>query len=61
MHPTPKVVSDQDHPVDVGEQMARHEVDVVGLVSEGAPVSVAFALDVLRAVLSLRDLHDRRS
>lgn len=49
--PTPRMVSCQQHPAAVGEVMAAHGLEVVAVMDEDAPVTLATALDVLGAVL----------
>jgi CBS domain-containing protein len=49
--PTPRMVSCQQHPAAVGEEMAASRLEVVAVVDEDAPVALATALDVLGAVL----------
>lgn len=49
--PTPRMVSCQQHPAAVGEEMAAYRLEVVAVVDEDAPVALATALDVLGAVL----------
>jgi len=49
--PAPRMVSGDQHPAQVGEEMAAHALEVVAVVDEDAPVALASALDVLGAVL----------
>ncbi len=49
--PAPRIVSCEQHPVEVGEEMAAYELEVVAVVDTDAPVALASALDVLGAVL----------
>ncbi len=49
--PTPRMVSCQQHPAAVGEEMAAYRLEVVAVVDEDAPGALATALDVLGAVL----------
>jgi CBS domain-containing protein len=49
--PTPRMVSSQQHPAAVAEEMAAYRLEVVAVVDEDAPVTLASALDVLGAVL----------
>ena len=49
--PAPRMVSCEQHPAEVGEEMAAYELEVVAVVDEDAPVALASALDVLGAVL----------
>ncbi len=49
--PAPRIVSCQQHPAAVGEVMAAHRLEVVAVMDEDAPVTLATALDVLGAVL----------
>jgi CBS domain-containing protein len=51
MRPVPRIVSCEQHPADVGEEMAAYELEVVTVVDDDAPLGVASALDVLGAVL----------
>ena len=50
--PTPRIVSCDRHPVDVGEEMAAYQLEIVAVADEDGPVALASALDVLGAVLS---------
>ncbi len=56
--PTPRTVSCNQHPADVGQEMAAYELEVVTVIDEDASVGVASALDVLRAVLGLAEQSD---
>ena len=49
--PTPRMVSCQQHPADVGEEMAAYKLEIVAVVDEDSPLALASALDVLGAVL----------
>jgi CBS domain-containing protein len=49
--PTPRMVSCQQHPIAVGEEMAAYRLEVVAVVDDDAPVALASALDVLGAVV----------
>jgi CBS domain-containing protein len=51
MRPAPRVVSCEQHPADVGAEMAAYELEVVAVVDEDTPLGVASALDVLGAVI----------
>ncbi len=51
MRPVPRMVSCQQHPADVGEEMAAYELDVVAVFDDDAPVGLATALDILGAVV----------
>ncbi len=51
--PTPRTVSCNQHPADVGAEMAAYELEIVAVVDEDASLGVASALDVLGAVLRL--------
>ncbi len=51
MRPTPRMVSCEQHPADVGEEMAAYELDIVAVFDENAPVGLATALDILGAVV----------
>jgi CBS domain-containing protein len=56
MRPAPRMVSSEQHPADVGEEMATYELDIVAVFDENAPVGLTTALDVLGAVIrSTRD------
>ncbi len=57
MRAAPETVTDKRNPVEVGEQMAAYELDVVAVLNDSAPVGVASALDVLCEILPL--LRDR--
>jgi CBS domain-containing protein len=45
------MVSCQQHPVAVAEEMAAYRLEIVAVVDEDSPVALASALDVLGAVL----------
>jgi CBS domain-containing protein len=49
--PVPSMVSCEQHPAEVAEQMAAYKLEVVAVVDGDAPVALASALDVLAAVL----------
>lgn len=49
--PAPKVVSCEQHPVELGEEMVADGFDMVAVMDEGIPLGLASALDVLGAVL----------
>ncbi len=49
--PTPRMVSCEQHPTEVGEEMAAYGLEVVAVVDEDTAVGVASALDILGAVL----------
>jgi CBS domain-containing protein len=51
MRSTARVVSCEQHPAEIGEEMAAYELEVVAVVDEDAPLGVASALDVLGAVI----------
>ncbi len=51
MRPAPRMVSHEQHPIDVGAEMAAYELEVVAVFDEDASVRVASALDVLGAVV----------
>ena len=51
MRPVPRVVSCDQHPTEVGEEMLAYELDVVTVVTDNAPLGVASALDILGAVI----------
>jgi signal-transduction protein with cAMP-binding, CBS, and nucleotidyltransferase domain len=60
MRPIPRTVSHARHPVDVGEEMATYELEVVTVTGDDEGLGIATALDVLRAVLrSTRKSQDR--
>lgn len=49
--PAPRVVSCEQHPAEIGNEMAAYRLEVVAVVDDDAPVAVASALDILEAVL----------
>lgn len=49
--PTPRMVSCDQHPLEVGEEMAAYKLDIVAVVDEDGPLAFASPLDVLGAVL----------
>ena len=49
MRPAPRVVSSEQHPADVGEEMAAYELDIVAVFDEDAPLGLATSLDILGA------------
>jgi len=49
--PTPRIVRRDQHPLDVGEEMAAYRLEIVAVADEGGPLAFASALDVLGAVL----------
>lgn len=49
--PTPRMVSCQQHPAAVAEEMAASRLEIVAVVDEESPLALASALDVLGAVL----------
>ena len=49
--PVPRLVSCEQHPTDVGEEMAASRLEIVAVVDGDAPMALASALDVLSAVL----------
>ncbi|HXQ43503.1 MAG TPA: CBS domain-containing protein [Acidimicrobiales bacterium] len=51
MRAAPRMVSSEQHPADVGEEMAAYELEVVAVVDEDSALGLASALDVLGAVL----------
>lgn len=51
MQPTPRLVSCEQHPAEVGEEMAAYELDIVAVFDENASVGLATALDILGAVV----------
>ena len=51
VRPVPSMVSCEQHPTEVAEQMAAYKLEVVAVVDGDAPVALASALDVLAALL----------
>jgi CBS domain-containing protein len=51
VRPAPRMVSCEQHPADVGEEMAAYDLEVVAVVDEGAAFGVASALDILGAIV----------
>jgi predicted transcriptional regulator len=51
MRPAPRMVSCEQHPSDVGEEMAAGELDIVAVFDETESVGLATALDILGAVV----------
>jgi CBS domain-containing protein len=51
MRPAPRMVSCEQHPADIGEEMAACELEIVAVVDEDSPLGVASALDILGAVI----------
>ncbi len=49
--PAPRMVSCQQHPAAVAEEMAAYRLEIVAVVDEDSLVALASALDVLGAVL----------
>ncbi len=49
--PAPKIVSCQQNPVKLGEEMVADRLEMVAVMDDGITVGVASALDILRAVL----------
>jgi CBS domain-containing protein len=52
MRPAPRMVSSDQHPIEVGSEMAAYELEVVAVFDGTDSVRVASALDVLGAVIS---------
>jgi CBS domain-containing protein len=56
MRPAPRMVSCEQHPTAIGEEMAACDLEIVAVVDEDAQLGVASALDILRAmILSARE------
>jgi CBS domain-containing protein len=51
MRPAPTMVSSDQHPIDVGSEMATYELEVVAVFDGTDSMRVASALDVLGAVI----------
>jgi len=51
MRPTPRIVSCEQHPTEVAEEMAECELEIVAVFGDDASMGVASALDVLGAVI----------
>jgi len=49
--PTPRVVSCEQHPADVGADMAAYGLEIVAVVDDATPLGLASALDILGAVV----------
>jgi CBS domain-containing protein len=58
MRPAPRMVSCQQPPDDIGEEMAAYELDIVAVVDEDTRLGVASALDILGAVI--RDAREQK-
>ena len=55
MRPAPRMVRSDQHPVEVGSEMATHELEVVAVFDGTDSLRVASALDVLRAVIRVTE------
>ena len=51
MRPSPRMVSCEQHPAAIGEEMAAYGLEIVAVVDDDAQLGVASALDILRAVV----------
>ena len=51
MRPAPRVVSCEQHPAAIGEEMASYDLEIVAVVDEHAQLGVASALDILGAMI----------
>jgi len=51
MRPAPRMVSCEQHPADIGEEMAAYDLEIVAVVDEDAALGVASALDILGAIV----------
>jgi CBS domain-containing protein len=51
MRPATRMVSCDQHPAAIGEEMAAQDLEMVAVVDEDAQLGVASALDVLRAMV----------
>jgi CBS domain-containing protein len=51
MRPAPRIVSCEQLLVDVGEEMAAYDLEIVAVVDEDARMGVASALDILGAIV----------
>ena len=61
MRPAPRMVSCDQHPAEVGQEMAECELEIVAVFDEDAPVGLATALDILGAMVrSTRDAEQSR-
>jgi CBS domain-containing protein len=52
MRPAPRMVSCDQHPAAIGAEMAAYDLEIVAVVDEDAQMGVAFALDILGAMIS---------
>jgi predicted transcriptional regulator len=51
MRPATRMVSCDQHPVAIGEEMAAHNLEIIAVIDEDARMGVASALDILGAVV----------
>jgi CBS domain-containing protein len=51
MRPAPRMVSCDQHPAVIGEEMAAYDLEIVTVVDEDAQLGVATALDILGALV----------
>jgi CBS domain-containing protein len=51
MRPAPRMVSCEQHPSAIGEEMAAYDLEIVAVVDEDAQLGVASALDILGAMV----------
>ena len=51
MRPAPRMVSCEQHPAAIGEEMAAYDLEIVAVVDEDAQLGVASALDILGALV----------
>jgi CBS domain-containing protein len=51
MRPAPRMVSCEQHPAAIGEEMAAYDLEIVAVVDEDAQLGVASALDILGAMI----------
>lgn len=61
MRPAPRMVSSDQHPIDVGSEMAAYELEVVAVFDGTDSVRVASALDVLGALTRAAKEHEADS
>ena len=51
MGPAPRIVSCEQHPAAIGDEMAAYGLEIVAVVDEDAQLGVASALDILGAMV----------
>ncbi|HVC69179.1 MAG TPA: CBS domain-containing protein [Acidimicrobiales bacterium] len=59
VRPAPRMVSCEQLPTKIGEEMAAYDLEIVAVMDEDNPLGVASALDVLGAVV--RSVREERA